>query len=58
MSSKTKKTLKEEEMVAPEAIAEIAEEAAETAEPVAAELTPDIHGAGTSANVAGCGGFR
>ena len=43
MSSKTKKTLKEEEIVAPEAIAEIAEEAVETAEPVAAELTPEIH---------------
>ena len=42
MSSKTKKTLKEDEIVTPEAIAEIAEEAAETAEPVAAELTPEI----------------
>jgi len=37
MSSKTKKTLQEDEIVAPEAMAEIAEEAAEAAEPVAAE---------------------
>ena len=42
MSSKTKKTLIEEESVTPEAIAEIAEEAAEIAAPVAAELTPEI----------------
>ncbi len=42
MSSKTKKILTEEEIVAPEAITEIAAEAAETAEPVAVELAPDI----------------
>ena len=42
MSSKTKKILTEEELVAPEAITEIAAEAAETAEPVVVELASDI----------------
>ena len=42
MSSKTKKFLTDEEIVAPEAITEIAAEAAETAEPVVVELAPDI----------------
>ena len=41
MSSKTKKFLTDEEIVAPEAITEIAAEAAETAERVAVELAPD-----------------
>ena len=42
MSSKTKKFLTDEEIVAPEAITEIAAEAAETAEPVVVELASDI----------------
>lgn len=42
MSSKTKKSLTEEESVTPEAIAEIAEDAAEIAAPVAVEPTPEI----------------
>ena len=42
MSSKTKKTLKEDETVAPEVIAEIAAEAVEVVEPAAVEPTPEI----------------
>ncbi len=42
MSSKTKKTLREEEAVSPEAIVPIAEEVAETTEPVEVELIPEI----------------
>lgn len=42
MSSKTKKTLNENEMVTPETVAEITEETAEIVDPVAAELPPEI----------------
>ena len=42
MSSKTKKTLKEDEIVTPDEIEEIAEAGVEIAEPMADELTPEI----------------
>ena len=42
MSSKTKKTLKEDDIATPDEIEEIAEAGVETAEPMADELTPEI----------------
>ena len=42
MSSKTKKTLKEDDIATPDEIEEIAEAGVETTEPMADELTPEI----------------